>query len=81
MKTALILSILVTMTFGCKEQSRTASASKVEPEAVKLPKPIIRDISINGGSERFGIELNGDRAFFRLEAEVTERLSEKGMLG
>ena len=73
MKTALIISLLVTMFVGCKERSTNATVKEVKPAAVELAKPLIRDISINSGSERFGIELNGDRAFFRLQAEVPER--------
>lgn len=73
MKTALILSLLVTMFVGCKEHSKNAPLKEGGPNAAKLAKPLIRDISINSDTQRFGIELNGDKAFYRLEAEIPER--------
>jgi hypothetical protein len=73
MKFALIISLLVTMFVGCKERSTNATVKEVKIDVADLAKPLIRYISINRIGERFGIELNGDQAFFRLETEVPER--------
>jgi hypothetical protein len=73
MNFALIISLLVTMFVGCKEHSTNATVKEVKTDATDLAKPLIRYISINSIGERFGIKLNGDQAFFRLETEVPER--------
>jgi hypothetical protein len=73
MKFALIISLLVTMFVGCKERSTNATVKEVKIDVADLAKPLIHYISINRIGERFGIELNGDQAFFRLETEVPER--------
>ncbi|YCM47019.1 hypothetical protein V2O64_24565 (plasmid) [Verrucomicrobiaceae bacterium 227] len=62
----IIVGILACSLFaGCKETPETSEVIPTTTEDSPKTKPKIRYISLDGKNGKFGLELNGDRAFIR----------------
>ena len=68
MRTVLILALALASLFSCERQSKDTTKTSSVTDGVESKKPMIRTISFNDTDGKIGVELNGDRAFWRQDS-------------